>query len=122
MTDVEQRLREIEERWNLTTHGTWEVFQGDDPNNPDDYDGPYPKWRGVAVAGDGGAIIVERCGGDGYTDSILNADFIAHVHQDLPWLLALLREKEEENRRLRERLAHLENGIRKLLEEMKPRV
>jgi len=42
----------------------------------------------------------------------------AAYQRDVPFLLSLLREREEENRRLRERVDHYETGIRRLIEEV----
>jgi hypothetical protein len=87
----EKRLEAIECRSRHATPGPWETFQGDDLQNPEDYDGPYPKWRGVIPSAPGSEPVVERCKGDGYTDSILNTDFIAHARQDVPDLVAEVR-------------------------------
>ncbi|WP_374711519.1 hypothetical protein [Symbiobacterium terraclitae] len=39
-----------------------------------------------------------------------NAEFIAHAREDVPWLLSLLREREEEIRQLRARLIFVHRG------------
>ncbi len=60
----------------------WATFDGE---APEDHEGPYPKWRGVVNAG--GEPVVERCGGDGYADSILNADLIVAAVNAAPHLI-----------------------------------
>jgi hypothetical protein len=94
---TDERLRQIEERLMYVSEGPWTTFEGD-RDNPDDYDGDWPNWRGVMGAND--VPIIEQCRGDSYPDRILNADFIANARQDVPDLVA-------EARRLREVLSKI---------------
>jgi hypothetical protein len=88
----EADLKAIEMRVDQATPSPWETFQGEDFHDPEDYDGMYPRWRGVLAPGRAiDPAIVERCGGEGYSDSILNADFIAHARTDVPALVAEVR-------------------------------
>lgn len=90
--EVEQRLREIEERVSKATAPPWSDDKGILW---------IPSFCGMLEAGVG----VPR-GAD--------ATFCAHAREDVPWLLSLLREREEENRRLREALGwlvHLNRGV-----------
>lgn len=91
-----EELEAIKARMSLATPGPWEVLH---PEAPEDFDGPYPKWRGV-IGPSPDAVIVEKCGGEGYTDSILNADFIAHARTDIVSLLSEVERLRDENEAL----------------------
>lgn len=84
-------IEAIIQRHSHSTPGEWATFQGEDLNSEADYDGIYPRWRGVAAAGE---EIVEKCGGEGYSDRVLNADFIAAAHQDIPELCGYVKHLE----------------------------
>lgn len=118
---VEQRLREIEERVSKATPGPynpiWEMCDcgGDYPCGHPDYVWglalPEPRaW----TKGEHGYDFnySEIC--EFPPETVL---MMAHSRDDIPFLLALLREREEENHRLRERLTRMENRIRTLIEE-----
>lgn len=90
-------LAAIECRERHATPGPWVILN---PESPEDFDGPYPKWRGVE-ADRPDAVIVPKCQGEGYTDSILNADFIAAARQDVPRLVVEVRRLRDERVRLR---------------------
>lgn len=79
------RIDQIRARLANTTPGPWTTF--DDRDGIPDRGGAYPLWRGVLGPTSTCEPIVSRCGGEGYTDSILNADFIAGARQDVPALL-----------------------------------
>lgn len=90
MNEVEQRLREIEERVSKATPGPWravcEATAEETACGRDVYSLTGPEW-------------VEE--GDYSFFGEHDAQFIAHARDDVPWLLSLLREREEEIRRLR---------------------
>lgn len=104
--EVEQRLKAIEEQ----------LSKAKPPYDliPCDCGDPDCNRAFIGV----GADDTNLCGGFRRED----AELMTQAPENLRFLLSLLREREEANRRLRERIAHLENGIRKLLEEMMPRV
>ena len=92
MTDVEQRLREIEERASKASEGPWSA-----------------KWGYVGARR---TLFLSRPDYDGVLFGLSDSEaenvqhradteFAAEARQDIPWLLSLLREREEEIRRLR---------------------
>jgi len=112
--EVEQRLREIEERASRATPGPWYAHNPDDDMSMNVFlvattpEEPDPWWDGEEEAKKVVAITLLQSPrvadvADGRWEE--NAGFIAHAREDVPWLLSLLREREEENRRLREALA-----------------
>lgn len=125
---VEQRLRKIEERVSKASPGPWYMHNPDDDYCANVYlvattpEEPDPWWDGEEEAGKVVAITLLSCPkrvacvADERWEE--NAEFIAHAREDVPWLLTILREREEENRRLRERVEHLEDGIRSLRDQL----
>lgn len=99
MNEVEQRLREIEERVSKATPGPWravcEATAEETACGRDVYSLTGPEW-------------VEE--GDYSFFGEDDAQFIAHARDDVPWLLSLLREREEEVRALRHLLNEIECG------------
>ncbi|MBY6273548.1 MAG: hypothetical protein CW346_15230 [Bacillaceae bacterium] len=87
MTDVEQRLREIEERVSKATPGPWEAYGVGGIH----MDGTSDGYSVMTAAG-------KRLHSPYMTQA--DADFIAHAREDVPWLLSLLREREEQARQL----------------------
>lgn len=107
---VEQRLREIEERVSKATPGPWYAHNPDDDYSANVFlvaitpEEPNPWWDGPSESQKVVAITLTQFPrlasvADGRWEE--NAGFIAHAREDVPWLLSLLREREEENRRLR---------------------
>jgi|GEM_PF-1330345 len=123
--EQEQRLREIEERVIKATPGPWYAHNLDDDMSMNVFlvattpEEPDPWWDGEEEAKKVVAITLLQSPrvadvADGRWEE--NAGFIAHAREDVPWLLSLIREREEENRRLRERLDRLEGGIQRLIQ------
>lgn len=109
-SEVEQRLREIEERASRATSGPWYAHNPDDDMSMNVFlvattpEEPDPWWDGEEEAKKVVAITLLQSPrvadvADGRWEE--NAGFIAHAREDVPWLLSLLREREEEIRRLR---------------------
>ena len=116
MNEVEQRLREIEERANRATPGPWYAKATDDASfmnamyvstRPGPFE--HDNRRGMdPTAPDHDASHVVAITllqtplladvADAKWDE--NTEFIAHAREDVPWLLSLLREREEQARQL----------------------
>lgn len=100
MTEVEQRLREIEERVSKASPPPW--F--------------YHPMRGAVYSKGTPILAVVEDVNSAFTTEFADLIFVENAREDIPWLLSLLREREEENRRLRERLDRLEGGIQRLIQ------
>lgn len=103
MPDTEQRLREIEERASRATPGPWEAYGV----------------GGIHMDGTSDGYSLRTARGRRLHSPYMtqaDADFAAHAREDVPWLLSLLREREEENRRLRQIIA----DVRRLVETVEP--
>lgn len=93
MTDEQaKRLEEIEAREKAATAGKWFVVGGADKS-----------WvifnNGIRVRGQALKAVNNPNGSDDLID--LDAEFIGHAKQDIPYLLALVREQEDELEKLR---------------------
>lgn len=119
MNEVEQRIREIEERASRATPGPWYAHNPDDDMSMNVFlvattpEEPDPWWDGEEEAKKVVAITLLQSPrvadvADGRWEE--NAGFIAHAREDVPWLLSLLREREEEVRALRHLLNEIECG------------
>ena len=98
VNEVERRLREIEEQ----------LMKAKPPYDLIPCDDPYCDRAFIGIAGD----IDNDCGGFRRED----AELMTQAPENLRFLLSLLREREEENRQLREALGwlvHLNRGVSK---------
>lgn len=111
MADVDARLREIAERAERAIPGPWCYMATGDKDNswslgtavwPDDTpvsgfvnDQEQERFDEETMEGEQATpvdLIAEHYGIDNTFDE---ADFIAHAREDVPWLLALLKERDE---------------------------
>lgn len=125
--DVPTWLAKVRARYEASTPGPWQYGYDDGSGRVDTTDA---MWRGgtvLTLAGENYPTPVSGCSlgmGCGVgTDE--DADFIAHAHQDIPALLALVEEQQEEfdglsddyqglsqeNVRFAARIAHLERQV-----------
>lgn len=95
LTAVEQRVGAIEARTNRATSGPWRTVT----NLPL---GPWVDEDCRPLASDGQPALVRN-----WKEACLNAHFIAHAREDIPWLIAALSAALREKRDLETRIKEL---------------
>lgn len=92
--EVEQRLREIQERESVASPGPW-VWRGNSDTLHTLHDkGEYQYGKTVL------APTYDYDSGTGIQAAEADEDFIANAREDIPWLIALLHEREDEMAKL----------------------
>lgn len=85
--DVTQRLAEIEARANAATTGPWRMYDGWGPS-----DDGYHRVLYIGSDDDLARVVDTEHGSEDVRIRKVDAEFIAHTREDVPWLIERLRE------------------------------